>query len=444
VAKMLTMMGVQKMRAGSERITVKDAGCKGLSLIIQPSGHKSWQMRFRQPDGKLLRLTLGAVDVSGAEQDSEPEIGKPLTLAAARRLAADVNRKRAQGHDFKAAKERQVFERDARSAKTFLAAALDFIERHSMRKVRRWRLQARSLGIRPRQDGAGLEPIPNGLADRWAARPLADIDGDDVHALIRECRERGIPGIGRRNMGPSDPRARGMYADLSKFFAWCIEERRLKINPCAGVTKPRPPRARDRVLTDQEIVLFWKSCGQVPEPFGDCLKILLLTACRRAEVSGMRRSEFNGSDWTIPKERSKNHRAHLVPLSPLALEILAGVPSSGDLVFSTNNRTPINGWSGRKAGFDECMLELAGAPVPPWTIHDIRRTAATKMASIGVQPHVVEAVLGHVSGFRGGVAGVYNLYAYFPEKKAALERWAAHVAALVAGTPFNVVPLRSR
>lgn len=444
MVKALTPLGVQRMRPGDKRIVVKDGGCKGLFLTVEPSGLKRWTMRFRQSDGTLLRMTLGPVDISDTETAAEPEIGRPLSLPAARRLASDVNRQRAMGVDFKAAKQRQKSEREARSAKTFALAAQDFVEQHSKRNVRGWVLQARSLGIRPKQEGEGLELIPKGLAERWEARPLADIDGDDVHALVREVRENGIPGLGRKNMGPSDPRARAVFADLSKFFSWCVEERRLKSNPITGVAKPKPPAARDRVLSDREIIWLWKACDQVTEPFGACVKILMLTGARRSEAAEMRRSEFEGSTWTIPAVRSKNHRAHDLPLPPLAMGILEAVPTEGDLVFTTNERTPISGWSKAKIALDEAMQEQAGEGVviAPWTLHDIRRTVATKLAELGIAPHIVESVLNHVSGFRAGVGGTYNRFAYNAEKKAALERWAAHLQGLVSGRPTNVVPMQ--
>jgi integrase len=442
VANAFTMAGVQKMRAGKDRYYKTDPGCPGLSVCVEPNGYKRWTMRF-QENGAALRLTLGPVDFSGQEREAEPQIGDPLSLAAARRLTADVKRKRKLGHKFRAAKERQKFERQASNARTFSAAALDFVEQHSKRHVRGWLLQARSLGVRPVQGVTGLEPIPGGLADRWQNRPLAGIDGDDIHALVREVRERGVPGLGRRNLGPSEPRARSVYADLSKFFAWCVEERRLKTNPVIGVAKPKPPRSRERVLSDQEIAWLWQSCEELPEPFGACLKTLVLTAARRNEAAGMRRSELEGNVWTLPGDRSKNHRAHDLPLPPLAMEIIEGVPATGDLIFSTNSRTPISGWSKAKTRLVEVMQRLAGeTKIKPWTIHDIRRSTATKLAELGVAPHVIESVLNHVSGFRSGVSGTYNRNQYLPEKKAALERWAVHLQGLVSGRPANVVPMQ--
>ena len=158
----------------------------------------------------------------------------------------------------------------------------------------------------------------------------------------------------------------------------------------------------------------------------------------------MERSELDGSVWTIPAIRSKNHRAHDLPLPSLAIEVLEAVPTEGALVFSTNGRTPISGWSKAKIALDEAIQEQAGKGVElaPWTLHDTRRTVATKLAELGVPPHIVESVLNHVSGFRAGVSGTYNRFQYRAEKKAALERWAAHLLGLVSGRSANIVPMQ--
>ena len=152
----------------------------------------------------------------------------------------------------------------------------------------------------------------------------------------------------------------------------------------------------------------------------------------------MRKSELSDDRaiWTIPGTRTKNKLAHVVPLSPLASEILATVkPVEGDFMFTTTGRSPVSGWSKLKARIDE------RAGIRPWRLHDLRRTAATGMAEIGIPPHIVEAALNHVSGAKSGVAGTYNRAAYTNEKKAALERWAAHIVGLIQKKPLNVTPL---
>ena len=232
-----------------------------------------------------------------------------------------------------------------------------------------------------------------------------------------------------------------MRSCLNTMFGWLVEHRRLKVNPCTGVHKSAAPPARDRVLTDAEIAKFWSAASAEDQPFGQLLKLLLLTGCRLNEVAGMRRAELSedGATWTIPGARTKNKRLHVMPLPPLARDVLGTVRriESGDgLVFTTTGRTPVSGWSRLKHRLDADMR------IDPWRLHDLRRTAATGMAEIGVMPHVVEACLNHVSGHKAGVAGVYNRAAYLPEKRAALERWAAHVDGLVAGRAAKVLPMK--
>jgi integrase len=437
MAKQLTVAAVERLRPGKERREIPDGGCAGLYLIVQPSGAKSWALRFRRPNGKPAKLTLGKVDLTNRESENEPIVGAPLTLASARRLAAELHHQRARGKDIVAAKHREKLEREARSAKTFAQAAIDFIEQHAIRKTRRWRDRARLLGLRPAEDGVGLALIPKGLADRWRDRPTAEIDGDDIHALVDEARERGVPGLERRAVGPSETQARAMFAVLNPLFGWLVEKRRLSANPCLGVARPDTPRSRERVLTNAEIGAFWRAAGGERKEVAAVLKLLILTGQRLGEVRGMRHSELSddGTVWTIPGERTKNRRIHVVPIAPLARDILASVPADGDRIFTTDGSTAVTIGSKIKARLDDSM-KTSG-----WRLHDLRRSCATGMAEIGIAPHIIEACLNHVSGHKAGVAGTYNRAAYAAEKKVALERWAAHIEALIAGKPANVVPL---
>jgi Arm DNA-binding domain len=156
-----------------KRLEIADGGCAGLYLIVQPSGAKSWALRFRRPSGKTAKLTLGTVDLTNKEIDGEPVSGAPLSLAAARRLATEVHHQRARGRDVVAAKRRERLERQAHNERTFAAAALDFVRQHAQGRLRRWQERARILGVRETE--RGLELIPKGLADRWRDRPLGEI-----------------------------------------------------------------------------------------------------------------------------------------------------------------------------------------------------------------------------------------------------------------------------
>jgi integrase len=416
--------------SGSLPREIADAAAPGLYLVIYPSGKKSWAFRFRRPDRRTAKLVLGSVSfaVDGG-RDPDPVVGGHLTLAAARRLTAALKHQIAMGKDPAADHQAQQRSLALSAADTFAVAACDFILQHAKRKTRRWVQQARLLGLR--ETDKGLEPIDGGLAMRWRNKPLSEVDADTVFRLIEEVRYKGIPGLERRSAEPSEPRSRTMHAVLSKMFNWLAEKRRISVSPMASLKRPSPSRARDRVLSNQEIAAFWHAADVITPPFGALFKLMLLTGSRLNEAARMETGELSddGAIWTIPGNRTKNHRTHVVPLPLLAQRILKGVTRSPEcnFIFSTNQKTPVSGFSKLKRQLDSGMED-----VPPWRLHDLRRTCATGMAEIGTPPHVVELCLNHVSGARAGVAGIYNRAAQMAERQVALEKWADHVAGLVA------------
>jgi integrase len=431
---------VEKHRAHKTRREIPDAACPGLYLIVQPSGAKSFALRFRNQYGRHVKLTLGRLDVSGVESTTVPTVGMPLTLISARKLAMDVHRQRVLGNDVVADRRREKLERKAGQSNLFSQAALDFTEIYLKRNVRRWQAVARLLGVVVGDDGA-LTLAPKGLADRWRDRPVGEISADHVHAVTDEVREKRVPGLERRAGGPSEAMARVMHTTLSRLFRWLLEKRRIAANPMHGSVVPKAGKSRDRVLTDAEIVKFWKACDTVGSPVAQCLKLLLLTGCRRDEIGKLSRAEMSddGSTITIPASRSKNKKVFVIPLPPLARDILRSVKTSGEFVFDTGRGKPIAAWSRIKTELD-AVLKFS----TPWVLHDLRRVFSTGLNKIGVAPEVVEACLNHISGSKAGVAGVYNQYAYLPEKTVALQRWADHVAGLVEGRAATVVPIKKR
>ena len=447
----LTVASVQRYRAQSTRHEVSDTRASGLRLIIQPSGAKSWAMRFRRPDGRTAKLTLGPVDFSNKEASDEPVLGGPLTLRQARQLAAKIDRERARGIDVieetKATKLRKRAEVEERTENTFGVAVREFFADHKTKwhtRPRRWRGEAAMLGLRWSRDAdpaaSAPQVIKGGLADIWGDKPLASLDSHDIHAIVDEARKLGIPGLGKRNNGVSESRGRKMHAALNIFFRWALRQRRLTVNPCSGVWHPGPPPARDRVLSDQEIRAFWLATDAVGQPFASALKLLVLSGCRLGEVAGMRRDELAANGiWTISGTRTKNHRQHIVPLPPMAQEIIANAPRvEGSYVFTTTGTSSVSGWSKCKRELDEQM----GAP--PWRLHDLRRTCASGMQRLGVRVEVIERALNHISGSYGGVAGIYQRDPMHEETRTALLRWSQHVESLVSGKPSKVVALRSR
>ena len=186
------------------------------------------------------------------------------------------------------------------------------------------------------------------------------------------------------------------------------------------------------MLTDDELRLILRACDHLNEPFGALIKLLALTAQRRDEVGQMswREIDLDARLWTIPKERAKNGIAHDVPLSEAAVSVLAGIrriAGSRRLVFTTTGETPVSGFSKIKKRLDSALPDAS-----PWVLHDLRRTAATGMARLGVSLPVVEKVLNHTSGSFGGVAGIYQRHHFADEKRAAMEAWANHVAEIAA------------
>jgi integrase len=427
--KVLTAAAVRALRPAEDRREIPDGGIGGLRLLIQPSGARSWIMRFRRPDGRSAKLTLGTVDVDGSEIGGEPVIGGHLTLAAARRLAAEVHRQRALGRDPAADYVNEKRARADARRNTFDGTALAFIEEHARPKTRRWRETASLLGF-----NADLEMVSGGLAHRWRNRPIAEITAHEIYSTIAKCR--------------SSSRARHLYSALSTMFGWLLEHRVIDKDPCDGVARPEPPRARDRVLSDDELRWFWGACARIDEPFGPMFRVLLLTGARLREVAGMTHGELSGSTWTIPGARAKNGCEHQVPLPPAAQEIIAGVrriAGKPGYVFTTNGRTPVSGFSVAKKRLDREMAALAkrdGAELKPWRLHDLRRTAATGMARAGADLHVIERALNHVSGSFGGIVGVYQRHKYEAEVKAALEAWGRFVINLVEGKADNALELR--
>jgi integrase len=221
-------------------------------------------------------------------------------------------------------------------------------------------------------------------------------------------------------------------------FKWCIERDIITTNPCEGISAPHSEISRDRVLTDSELKAVWRAADAIGWPFGPIVQLLILTGCRREEVAAMRWPEIdlNATTWTLPAGRTKNAKPKIVPLSQPAVAILEELPrvkSSQDFVFTTIGSASFSGFSKSKRKLDKLVLKEAPG-CPPWVLHDLRRTIATGLQKLGTRLEVTEAVLGHVSGSRAGIVGIYQRHDWATEKRQALEAWAQHVMSLVSGS----------
>jgi integrase len=277
------------------------------------------------------------------------------------------------------------------------------------------------------------------LLATWQHRALSDITADDCFRLIQQTKTSGM-GL-KMHKAQSESRPRLAHSSLSGFFSWCVRQRHLATSPMRGLARPPAAQARDRVLDDGELRLFWRATGALSPWHSACLRLLLLTGARLNEIAQLRIEEVQGDAIALPASRVKNKRPHVVPLSSLALEILAAVPKieGSPFVFSSGHR-PVGGWHRVKVQLDAEMRAL-GWSGAPWRVHDLRRTCATGLAKLGVPIHVTEKVLNHASGSISGVAAVYNRHSYAVEMRDALERWSCEVAKIVGE---NVVQLAAR
>jgi integrase len=299
------------------------------------------------------------------------------------------------------------------------------------------------------------------VVPKFGKKRLGDLSDDDIHKLLKEIAERA-PITANRT-----------FAVFRKLCHWAMSRdggKLIKTSPCDGVEMPTPERPRDRVLDDAEIKLAWQAFESIGWPFGPIGKLLLLTGARRDEVASMewREVDLEASVWRIPKERTKNKRAHEVPLPAVAVDILKGLPHVEPkrgpdgkvrpaLVFSTTGATAVSGFSRAKEAIDAAITDRLQDEAkargddpdeinaPDWVIHDLRRTVATNLQKLGVRLEVTEAVLNHVSGSRAGIVGIYQRHEWATEKRQALDAWARRLEAIVTGAATsNVVELAER
>jgi integrase len=403
MTKDLTVKAIENLKPGRARCEVPDGHSRGLQLIVQATGSKSWAYRYRFAD-RTRKLTIGPY----------PAIG----LSAARRLAGEAAQAVARGEDPAAAKQekraaaRQERHHDADLVENVVAT---YIERHSRRNCRE-------------RTAAEAERILNKeIVGRWRGRRLSDIRKADIHTALDAVADRG--GV----------MANRTLAVFKTMCIWAIERGIIDHNPAEGIRKPAVEEARDRVLADGELAEIWAAADGLGFPYGPIVQVLILTGARLREVADLhwREIDLEARVWRLPAARAKNATEHTIPLSEPAIAILTALPRivGAGFVFTLSGQKPVNEF-GRARG---------RLPAGDWVLHDVRRTVASGLAGMGFAPHIVEAVLNHKGGVIRGVARVYNRFDYSGEKGQALDAWAAHVMAIVSGetAPSNVTKLRA-
>jgi len=373
-----------KLPAGKAEVFHWDEEMPGFGLRLREGGSRTFVVQYKV-GAKHRRITLGSA-------------GK-ITADDARKNAKRIFGKLADGKD--PANERAVTK--AQAALTLGAAVEDFIKRQEGH-------------VRPRT----LVETARYLRKHW--KPL---HGLGLASITRAHVAAEANKIAQHSGPVAADRAR---AALSSFFGWAMGEGMAQDNPVIGTNRAAPVSERERVLSDVETVTIWRALPD--NDFGRIAKLLFLTGCRREEIGRLKPSEIALGDSLIALsgDRTKNGLPHDVPLSGLAMSVVESLDVEGEGCVFGMRGTGFSGWSKAKRELD---AKLKG--VRPWTLHDIRRTVATGMATLGTQPHIIEAVLNHVSGHKRGVAGVYNRATYDKEKRAALDAWASHLKALLSG-----------
>jgi integrase len=359
---------------------------------------RTWVVQYRVAGGSR-RVLLGAGDVLSAKQARE----------AAKKVLAKVS----LGQD--PAGERA--DRASKDRLTFKTLVGEYVSwKQSDVRSSTFRI------IKNYLSGDYFKPLHAMAIDKVSRKDVAA-------AIVAISRQRGMASAGQAR------------ATLSAFFTWAMQQGLADGNPVIGTAMPKQNPPRDRVLTDDELARIWQASAD--DDFGRITRLLILTGARRAEVGGMAWGELDleQGTWTIPKERSKNNRAHTLPLMAVALELIGAVPQrvGRDQLFGAWHAGGFSQWDQDKDRLD-ARLGFTEA----WTLHDIRRSVATKMADIGIAPHVIEQILNHVSGHKSGVAGIYNRSSYEREVRAALAQWSDHIAALLTGGTRKVVTLPTR
>lgn len=408
----LTAATVDKMQPTDKRQEIPDTLCTGLYFVVQPTGKKGWQVRYRH-SGTHRRMTLGAYPV--------------LSLADARQRARDALAAASEGRDpaeeVRAAKAPKP-EDDRDKIKVLIG---QYHKRH---------LSSLKSGAVVRRE------LDRFVVAEWGERDIHSITKRDVIDLLDDIADSGRVVTANR-----------IRAYLNKFLNWAVERDIIPMSPATGVKPAAKEASRDRVLTDDEIRWFWAACEAEGFPWGPLGKVLLLTGQRLNEAAQITDGEIKGDLWHLSADRTKNGRAHDVPLSKAARDVLASVDriaGKPGFIFTTTGSTPVSGFYKARAALAEAMERAAakdrGEPVeiPRWTLHDLRRTAATGLARLGIAVRVTEAVLNHVSGTGGGIVAVYQRHDYADEKRAALDAWARYVKQLVEGEPGNVVRIGGR
>ena len=401
------------------RLEIADLRQAGLVLRITSNGARSFAYRFRHPHSrKTLRATVGPYPAT--------------TLEAARKRAKDMAAQVADGTN---PIELRSAEREAAPARTFEALAARYLKEHAERHKR------------PRSAEEDRRNLAVHVLPKWSKRDFRTIRRADVIELIEAIVSAGKHAAGNR-----------VHSLISKIFSFAIDADLLEANPAARLRKRGVEKVGRRLLSDDEIRVFWRGIvvSPISRPVGLALRLALLTAARASEIAGARKDEFQNLDqpeqavWLVPSERAKNRMTHLIPLAPLAIETVKNaIELSGhsEFVFPTrlNRDGPID-----RHTLTVAMVRFAKSLKAPtaktWqqeipTPHDLRRTVSTRLARMGIAKEIRDRALNHITSLRDPESRHYNLHEFQSEKRDAFSRWGAELEGIIK--PATVVPIRA-
>lgn len=414
MAKKLTSKGIERIKppVGRDQKEHWDTEVSGLGLRVGAKGTKAFTLLTKTlVNGKMknVRVTLGRFPAT--------------TLADARATAIEYKTLAQQGTDPRKAKQITEREKVKASRLTFSVCRDEFLETGKRYGIGRGRKKAKSAW---REKTLKDNTWALSKFNAWNNLSIRDITEHDITDALREIEESVSETKNRNLTGASS--AHRSFEVLNTMMNWCVRKRLIDSSPCQFVDEVPEKLQRDRTLEDDEMRAIWKSCDVHGGPLADCLKVLILTGQRLKEISEMTWAEVDlkKSTLTLDGRRTKNGLPHIVPLSPIAKSIIKNQERIGEFVFSTKGTTPVVGFSKTKKSIDR------KSSVRDWRIHDFRRTMVTGMNEMGIAPHVVEAVVNHISGeAKAEVAGIYNKAQYMDARKAALNDWGVHVEKIV-------------
>jgi integrase len=445
----LTERKIEKLAAerGRKDRLVFDEAQRGLAVRVTVSGGQTYLCQYTL-HGHKWRVPLGACSA--------------VSLFKAREAAAAVMGDVAKGRNPAAErKEAAAAERARRTRNRLTLRVL----------IDDWN-RLHLAGKRPSYAAEAVRALHHAFADRL---------DDAAEDLDRTAVVRALDALARRRKrkdgdGADKSKGAAMTGRTAAYgraaFAWAVKRSEVRENPFVDLPIAKSIAKRERVLSDQELAEVWRAAAGAAEPYGTIIRLLILTGQRRGEVAGMTWGEISEdlTTWNLPAERTKNGEAHSMPLSAPVRDLLSALlpddaneakrvlreqRAKGELVLP-GAVGPFAGWSKAKRALDKAISDArtkatakagaSAAPLAPWSIHDLQRTVATGLQRLGVRLEVTEAVLNHISGSRGGIAGVYQRHDWASEKRAALDAWAAYVTAIIEGRAAagSVVALRQQ